>query len=172
MNVCKYLLYIGREKEMSLFLNELQHVSEHTQRDPGVIVIVGSGGIGKTKLLRAMKARAAEMGFRVVSGVGGLVEQNTPFFTVKTLITRLLELDSCKNIHDREQLILDHVKDEQMRQLLPLLNDILVLKVTHTSMCTYASIHVCVWFTVNRRYACNMLLLAVSTDLYHSAHAS
>lgn len=115
---------------MSLFLNELQHVSEHTQRDPGVIVIVGSGGIGKTKLLRAMKARAAEMGFRVVSGVGGLVEQNTPFFTVRTLITRLLELDSCKNIHDREQLILDHVRDEQMRQLLPLLNDILVLKVT------------------------------------------
>ena len=127
---------------MSLFLNELQHVSEHTQRYPGVIVIVGSGGIGKTKLLRAMKARAAEMGFRVVSGVGGLVEQNTPLFTVKTLITRLLELDSCKNIHDREQLILDHVKDEQMRQLLPLLNDILVLKVTqicdvhvHVYMC-------------------------------------
>lgn len=125
-----FALHIGREKEMSLFLNELQHVSEHTQRDPGVIVIVGSGGIGKTKLLRAMKARAAEMGFRVVSGVGGLVEQNTPFFTVRTLITRLLELDSCKNIHDREQLILDHVRDEQMRQLLPLLNDILVLKVT------------------------------------------
>ena len=127
---------------MSLFLNELQHVSEHTQRYPGMIVIVGSGGIGKTKLLRAMKARAAEMGFRVVSGVGGLVEQNAPLFTVKTLITRLLELDSCKNIHNREQLILDHVKDEQMRQLLPLLNDILVLKVTqicdvhvHVYMC-------------------------------------
>ena len=104
-------------------------MSEHTHRDPGVIVILGSGGLGKTKLLRAMKATAAEMGFRVVSGVGGLVEQSTPFFTVKTLITRLLELDTCKNIHDREQLILEHILDENTRQLLPLLNDILVLKV-------------------------------------------
>lgn len=67
--------------------------------------------------------------FRIISGLGGLVEQNTPFFTVKTLITRLLELDSCKNIHEREQLILQHVTDEEMRNFLPLLNDILVLKV-------------------------------------------
>ena len=49
-------------------MEELQHVSEHTHRDPGVILILGSGGIGKTKLLRAMKARAAEMGFRGGSG--------------------------------------------------------------------------------------------------------
>ena len=64
-----------------------------------------------------------------MSGIGGLVEQNTPFFTVKILITRLLELDSCKNMHEREQLILQHVVDEELRRLLPLLNDILVLKV-------------------------------------------
>ena len=125
------ILPTGREREMSLFMEELKHVSEHTHRDPGVILIVGSGGIGKTKLLRAMKARAAEMGFRVVSGVGGLDEQSTPFFMVKTLITRLLGLDACKNIHDREQLILKHIQDEKTRQLLPLLNDLLVLKV-HT----------------------------------------
>ena len=66
---------------------------------------------------------------RIVSGIGGLIEQNTPFFAVKTLITRLLELDSCKNLHDREQLVLQHVTDEKMKQLLPLLNDLLVLKV-------------------------------------------
>ena len=128
-----YYTIIGRDKEMSMFIEELRHVSEHTHRDPGVIVILGSGGLGKTKLLRAMKARAAEMGFKVVSGVGGLVEQSTPFFTVKTLITRLLELDTCKNIHDREQLILEHIQDENTRQLLPLLNDILVLKVNYLS---------------------------------------
>ena len=66
----------------------------------------------------------------MVSGIGGLVEQNTPFFTVKVLITRLLELDSCKNMHEREQLILRHIVDEEMRRLLPLLNDILVFKVS------------------------------------------
>ena len=121
--------FSDREEEMAVFMEEIKHVYQHTHRDPGVIVIAGAGGIGKSKLLRAMKARAASMDFRVVSAVGGLVEQNTPFFLVKTLIIRLLELDACKNIHDREQLILDHITDEKMRLVLPLLNDILVLKV-------------------------------------------
>lgn len=49
---------------MSIFLEELMHVSKHTPRDPGVMILSGTGGIGKTKLLRAMKAKAAEMGFR------------------------------------------------------------------------------------------------------------
>lgn len=69
------------------------------------------------------------MCYRIVSGLGGLIEQNTPFFAVKTVITRLLELDSCKNLHDREQLVLQHMTNERMKQLLPLLNDLLVLKV-------------------------------------------
>lgn len=39
-------------------------MSEHSHRDPGVIIVSGGGGLGKTKLLKAMKARAADMGFR------------------------------------------------------------------------------------------------------------
>ena len=65
--IVKYFVfhcYAGREKEMDIFIEELMHVSEHTHRDPGVIIISGRGGLGKTKLLRAMKARAAMMGFR------------------------------------------------------------------------------------------------------------
>lgn len=49
---------------MKIFLDELVHVSEHTSRATGVIIISGVGGIGKTKLLRAMKAKAAMMNFR------------------------------------------------------------------------------------------------------------
>ena len=63
-----------------------------------------------------------------------MIEQNTPFFAVKTVITRLLELDSCKNLHDREQLVLQHMTNEKMKQLLPLLNDLLVLKVKTKSI--------------------------------------
>ena len=55
---------LGRRKEMSIFLEELQHVSEHSHRDPGVIIVSGVGGLGKTKLLKAMKAKAAAVGFR------------------------------------------------------------------------------------------------------------
>ena len=66
---------------------------------------------------------------RVVSGIGGLIEQNTPFFTVKTLVAKLLHIDNSKNMHEREQLLLNHITDPEMRELLPLLNDLLVLKV-------------------------------------------
>lgn len=49
---------------MQVFVEELMHVSEHVHRDIGVIIITGTGGIGKTKLLRAMKAKASMMNFR------------------------------------------------------------------------------------------------------------
>lgn len=49
---------------MALFLEELMHLYEHTPRDPGVMILSGTGGMGKTKILRAMKAKAASMGFR------------------------------------------------------------------------------------------------------------
>ena len=43
---------------------ELEHLMEQSHKGPGIIVLTGPGGIGKTKLLRAMKAKAAEMNFR------------------------------------------------------------------------------------------------------------
>ncbi len=49
---------------MAMFLEELMQVYEHTPRDPGVVILSGAGGMGKSKILRAMKAKAASMGFR------------------------------------------------------------------------------------------------------------
>ena len=66
---------------------------------------------------------------RVVSTVGTIDEQNTPFHVVKTLLSRLLGIDRTKTIHDREQIILDHVTTDEQHELLPLLNDLLMMKV-------------------------------------------
>ena len=52
---------------MGIFLEELMHISEHTHREPGVIILSGGVGVGKTKLLRAMKAKAADLGFRYIA---------------------------------------------------------------------------------------------------------
>lgn len=58
------MCFTGRDEEMQVFTEELTHMSEKTHRGIGVIIITGTGGIGKTKLLRAMKVKAAEMKFR------------------------------------------------------------------------------------------------------------
>ena len=75
---------------------------------------------------------------RVVSTTAGLVEKNTPFHIAKTLLLRLLGIDKCRNLHEREQLLLSHVTMDEQLDLLPLLNDLLVLKV-----CTYVRMHSC-----------------------------
>ena len=49
---------------MKVFLKLLHRMTEDIHKDPGVIVLSGEGGIGKTKLLKAMKAKASDMGFR------------------------------------------------------------------------------------------------------------
>ena len=82
------------------------------------------------RLIKQGSHSAYNVCYRIVSGVAGLVEQNTPFFAVKTLITRLLDLDKCHNAHEREDLILKHVnKKSSLSSMLPLLNDLLMVKV-------------------------------------------
>lgn len=66
---------------------------------------------------------------RVVSITAGLVEKNTPFNIAKTLLLRFLGIDKCRNLHEREQRLLSHVTTDEQLDLLPLLNDLLVLKV-------------------------------------------
>ena len=49
---------------MSMLITELEHRLDQSHKGPGIIILSGPGGIGKTKLLRAMKAKASEMNFR------------------------------------------------------------------------------------------------------------
>ena len=62
------------------------------------------------------------------------MEKNTPFHVAKTLLLRLLGIDKCRNLHEREQLLLSHITTDHQLDLLPLLNDLLVLKVRTYSM--------------------------------------
>jgi len=51
---------------MEIFMNEVEKVREDKPREHGVIIIAAVDGMGKSKLMRAMKSRAAHMGFRYV----------------------------------------------------------------------------------------------------------
>ena len=66
---------------------------------------------------------------RVISTVAGVHEQNNPFYIAKVLISRLLAINKCKNLHEREQQILSSITTPEQEEMLPLLNDLLGLKV-------------------------------------------
>ena len=103
------------------------------------------------------------MCYRIVSGVAGLIEQNTPFYAVKTLITRLLELDKCHNAHERENLILSHVsKDPNLSNMLPLLNDLLMVKVNAYIRHMY--------LMVFAYFNCDYISHTVSSDKLYNVH--
>ena len=49
---------------MEIFLGEVQKVINNQPRDHGVIILSAIDGMGKSKLMRAMKSRASHVGFR------------------------------------------------------------------------------------------------------------
>ena len=57
-------LLLGRAREILFFEEEFKKISEDCDREPGAIFITGSGGIGKSKLLSVVKARATLMDIR------------------------------------------------------------------------------------------------------------
>ena len=60
--MCCYLQ--GRDEEMAVFLNEVEKVKKNSPREHGVIILSAVDGMGKSKLMRAMKCKAASMGFK------------------------------------------------------------------------------------------------------------
>ncbi|HEX3979449.1 MAG TPA: AAA family ATPase [Solirubrobacteraceae bacterium] len=60
------------------------------QRDGCVLVIEGAAGIGKSRLLESARARASQLGFRVLSARATELEQGFPFGIVRQLFERLV----------------------------------------------------------------------------------
>ena len=49
---------------MEIFMNEVEKVKENKPREHGVIILSAVDGMGKSKLMRAMKSKATHLGFR------------------------------------------------------------------------------------------------------------
>ena len=49
---------------MEIFMGEVQKVINNQPRDHGVIILSAIDGMGKSKLMRAMKSKASRVGFR------------------------------------------------------------------------------------------------------------
>lgn len=67
---------VGRIDELAA----LQEALDELDRDsPGPLVLVGEPGIGKTRLLRELAARAEQRGYLVLSGSASELERDLPF---------------------------------------------------------------------------------------------
>ncbi|KAI6656437.1 Adenylate cyclase type 10 [Oopsacas minuta] len=132
-NGCREL--IGREEEMDILLGMLNQITLDENPESHILIITGDTGIGKTLLLKSMKHLARVRSFRVLSCRAGLMEMSSHYHTVRILIERLLQLETCYSLHEREQAILTQFQDacdDDILEYLPLLNDLLMLKYTQT----------------------------------------
>src|SRR3954451_15500186 len=78
---------IEREDELALIGEALAEVASGTG---AIVVVEGAAGIGKTRLLRAARTRAAERGFRVLRASGGELERDYSYGVVHQLLDRPL----------------------------------------------------------------------------------
>ena len=63
--------------------------------------------------------------FRVDYVEADMAHAHTPYYVVQTLITNLLELDTCRTASEKEHALLEHITDHKLREKMFLLNDLL-----------------------------------------------
>jgi DNA-binding CsgD family transcriptional regulator len=83
-------LLLERERELELV--ELA-AARAAQADASMVLIEGSAGVGKTRLLRESAARVENHGFRVLSATGGEVERELGWGIVRQLFGSAVESD-------------------------------------------------------------------------------
>ncbi|XP_071485807.1 adenylate cyclase type 10-like [Diadema antillarum] len=130
---------LGRAKEMEIFLRELDLISQHRERGEHrrIIVFQGDPGIGKSRMLDAAITAALKDDYTVIPLALTLNDSGTPYYVVKLLIAMLLEMEDCASHVEREHALIEHVKDEKLREDLCLLNDLLVLKFPINPRCLH-----------------------------------
>jgi len=78
---------LEREREVERIRAALRRVG---RREGVVVVIEGTGGIGKSRLLEVARTRGSDLGFRVLNARATELEQAFPYGVVRQLFERLL----------------------------------------------------------------------------------
>lgn len=118
---------VGREAESSQLSFALDELAAGRG---GSITLRGEAGIGKSRLIVDVTARARERGIRVASGAGVALEMASVYFPWRQILVQLLcgasELDAQRARTAAAGLVAD---DDRLASWLPLLNDVLPLHI-------------------------------------------
>jgi len=118
---------IGRRVEIAQLEAALEaHVAKQAGR---TIVLEGEAGIGKSQLALATLAAAHRSSIRALVGAGDAIEQHTPAFAWRAIVSQLVGLDGLPDdLAVRRAQLLAHLRTAgEPETLVPLLNPILAL---------------------------------------------
>lgn len=120
---------VGRHAERLLLAERLQALQ--SGGDPGVVLIEGEAGIGKSRLVRALAGLAAERGVRLIVGAGDAVERNTPYHAWRGPLSALLDYDAAPDdpAGRCDYLLARLADDPEALPLAPLLGPVLGLDI-------------------------------------------
>jgi predicted ATPase len=85
---------LERERELEALAAAVGAAADGT---PGLVLVEGPAGIGKSRLLAAARTLADERGVGVLAARGGQLEREFPFGIVRQLFESLLSDDSARS---------------------------------------------------------------------------
>jgi hypothetical protein len=115
---------LGRVDERAALAERLRALEEHTG---GLVVVDGEPGIGKSRLLADLLARAHTDGVRCLAGAGDAIERATPYHAWRPIFADLMGSVGI-DVEERRRRVLARLQaDPEMARLAPLLNSVLPL---------------------------------------------
>ena len=124
---------IGRHHERKVLQGALEALLREGRG--GAVVVEGEAGIGKSCLLQYFLTFASGLGVRVLRGAADAVERSAPYHALGGILAQRLGLEALEDVdlrRRRAREVLDG--DEHLVELLPLLDDLLPLRLPETPL--------------------------------------
>jgi class 3 adenylate cyclase/tetratricopeptide (TPR) repeat protein len=117
---------VGRQAEETLLYEKLQALLEDTSSN---VVIEGEPGIGKSRLVEALRSYAQNEGVNVLNGASDAIAKSTPYHAWRSLFTQLLGLQFLSDLDaQRHQVLTQLSSGVNLVRFAPLLNAVVPLE--------------------------------------------
>ncbi len=117
---------VGRSAEQTLLTGQLQALLKG--QSPGLILLEGEAGIGKSRLVEALVQQARALNVSCLIGAGDAVEKSTPYHAWRHIFSQLFGLEAIADLEARRARVLEHLQSSPgLLRLAPLLNVVLPL---------------------------------------------